>query len=923
MTTSDASASSSGRGAPAATAAAGGGGGGALKDSSTRQSQSQSQSQQQRASRSQDSSPTKSTLPASHQPPRSPTPTPGGLISGTPSAILSSAPGGSLPLAEYQDFARDDFDPTEYANQIIRPPAGKTYHRSDITTSLSKLGISVDHLNKQIHDQVGAHYEELLAQVTGLSHLEKALDRVKTGVSTLNDSFNRVRSKVTEMHDQINYTMNELEEVQTTTELLRRVQRFVQLSRKLESQLKEEKPDLSQAAVTVNEIETVLQESDLSGIHVVDNSIPKVTAAKEKVISEAEKQLQAGLDTQNQGEIAASLQVFRNLGQMALKSQNVVEGMLARISDETKVALDPKLLGKEIGDASPDRNGKKTLESLSNSTIYAAGLWKRFEKLMDVMYENSLKMYIFERVLSRKKDPLTHVKYLDEVAKTMDGNIAKYFWNALSQAFEREIRLATKSTPHFHQIFQIGYPKLLRLFHDFFSRLSVVTSTSLTSNPQNTTAPPPPSSATALSFPQTALELSESAPTPASDLETPKATILLRTLTIFETAYLRESLSRLLEPINAAFPDKPVVGVKPVPTRDDVEKVLRTVSRELEVTKFDPHLFKAVAKNVAKALNMYSIRSEQLVATDSTAFSVSGAGTVTSSQVLNIAIVNCLWRLADGVWAMTSEFEDETVVSTLDDSVLGIQKLIQSIIEPLLTHITREIESTIIRIHKEDYGRPPAVKPKSQSMPEPTASAYILEVGSKLRWNHREIMSRFQCGSDSRQWHIAVASRVLDFFVRHASLVRPLNEAGKLKLTSDMTQLEFALNQWMTGTSMKLETATGDSYKALRAFRHLLFLDLSQISAAHHTATLPPIIIAHHLIVRAYPAIHLPMTAYNWSEAQYSEWLDAHTVVDSANVLLRCLDAYVEDVRRRGEKEFRLEYPLVRTLLQNAVQNKD
>jgi hypothetical protein len=76
-----------------------------------------------------------------------------------------------------------------------------------------------------------------------------------------------------------------------------------------------------------------------------------------------------------------------------------------------------------------------------------------------------------------------------------------------------------------------------------------------------------------------------------------------------------------------------------------------------------------VAKNVSKALDLYCIRSEHLVATDSSAFSVSGSATVTSSQVLNIAIVNCLWRLADGVWAMTSEFEDDSVVALLDVNV--------------------------------------------------------------------------------------------------------------------------------------------------------------------------------------------------------------------------------------------------------------
>ncbi|KAJ3050403.1 hypothetical protein HK102_012304, partial [Quaeritorhiza haematococci] len=60
--------------------------------------------------------------------------------------------------------------------------------------------------------------------------------------------------------------------------------------------------------------------------------------------------------------------------------------------------------------------------------------------------------------------------------------------------------------------------------------------------------------------------------------------------------------------------------------------------------------------------------------------------------------------------------------------------------------------------------------------------------------------------------------RVLDFFLRHASLARPLSEAGKLKLASDMTQLEFALNTWFQNSSgMKLDQEVPESYKALRA----------------------------------------------------------------------------------------------------------
>jgi conserved oligomeric Golgi complex subunit 5 len=54
------------------------------------------------------------------------------------------------------------------------------------------------------------------------------------------------------------------------------------------------------------------------------------------------------------------------------------------------------------------------------------------------------------------------------------------------------------------------------------------------------------------------------------------------------------------------------------------------------------------------------------------------------------------------------------------------------------------------------------------------------------------------------------------------SIARPLGESGKLTLTSDMTELEFALSAFMADSQSKrggnLENV-GNEYRALRAFR--------------------------------------------------------------------------------------------------------
>lgn len=66
-------------------------------------------------------------------------------------------------------------------------------------------------------------------------------------------------------------------------------------------------------------------------------------------------------------------------------------------------------------------------------------------------------------------------------------------------------------------------------------------------------------------------------------------------------------------------------------------------------------------------------------------------------------------------------------------------------------------------------------------------------------------------------------------FVLHVSIARPLGEGGKLQLTSDMTELEFALSAFMAENSQSkrssdLETI-GDDYRALRALRLMLRCD--------------------------------------------------------------------------------------------------
>jgi conserved oligomeric Golgi complex subunit 5 len=72
--------------------------------------------------------------------------------------------------------------------------------------------------------------------------------------------------------------------------------------------------------------------------------------------------------------------------------------------------------------------------------------------------------------------------------------------------------------------------------------------------------------------------------------------------------------------------------------------------------------------------------------------------------------------------------------------------------------------------------------------------------------------------------YTSIIRHVIRTFVLHVSIVKPLGENGKLQLTTDMTELEFALSAFTPdrGQSKRggnLQATIGEDYRTLRAMR--------------------------------------------------------------------------------------------------------
>ena len=94
----------------------------------------------------------------------------------------------------------------------------------------------------------------------------------------------------------------------------------------------------------------------------------------------------------------------------------------------------------------------------------------------------------------------------------------------------------------------------------------------------------------------------------------------------------------------------------------------------------------------------------------------------------------------------------------------------------------------------------------------------------KLAFVKNEVLALYAVPAPARGWVLATARFTIQTFVLHASVAKPLGERGKLQLTTDMTELEFALSAFMNDKTQQTKRgadweSVGNDYRALRAMR--------------------------------------------------------------------------------------------------------
>ncbi|KAL7424738.1 hypothetical protein Q5752_000422 [Cryptotrichosporon argae] len=773
--------------------------------------------------------------------------------------------------------------------------------KGDLGLEVAKLNYGIEDVTRQLRQEVSTSYPLLLTHLTTSLSLSSHLSPIRSSLASLSSSLDRLQSKIHAPHAHLALLVARLTRAGQLDDLARRASRFVIVSRRLEGQMERlralverekardkgkgkgsgkdddgererevKEGEMAKAALSVAELDALLKppaangdalvgpadghadgteadaaEIPLTTLDFVRAYAPVVDEARDDLIREMEAMVIHGLAELDQTLLSSSLQTAHNLRLLP----DLVGNLLADLNDAVTVrvrrAFDVGAIAKDVAGKDTSHSAikftarKSTEPSSSAAPLWASVLWTRLERVIDDIANCCIKVYTLEKVLRVKRDGASQVEFLEEVMKTLDEKPSFTFWTTLAKGFEAQSK--DIKSQWLQQTLSTGYPRLLRLFHDFFAKIAVHTDTVYTLEHQS-----------------------------------PETVLVLRSIAPFETLYLTRSTARMSDAAALAMQSYLAARGNP-PGASEGVAIARVVTNELDSARFDPLLVRNVARNAAKVLDGFAGRIDGALVKDFTATSLIGPQ-ATPAQQVNAQLVSCLYQARLNLSYVEPQFGAK-VAETIAPSVAAFETAYLRTTDALDTAIRREMTAILARIHRVDFGKP--VDPMAAG----GSSPYMQDLTDKLAFLRNEVLGRMSLGEMMKEWVIKLAKHVIRTFLVHASIARPLGESGRLKLTGNMTELEMALQNFVaTGQvagqkgGVKLDRI-GDEYLALRSFRQLLFAPRTALANPVETVHLPPLVVLHHITVLS--PFKLPHELHGWSEAEYVGWLDRHTDEDA------------------------------------------
>ena len=768
-----------------------------------------------------------------------------------------------------------DFDVEKFASNLLQKGV-------DIGKYANELSVAEEDLNVKLEDHVSAHHNDLLNQATSVERLESHLTSVSDQSVNLLTSVDKITSRINEPYETMKAQTETLMRMQKTCDVLRKIIRILQLSKKLQVQMNNGDAEITKAASSLNELMELWEpEEELNGIEIIEQDQRIILQAKNEVERKADSMLNAGMESRSQNQIGIALQVYFNLNILPEKVERVVNGFVKKIKAKMTDCLDGRkiniILNEEASKNNPEKsqNSTKNLPGRTNRTISATAssgnaaafrsmLWSNVETLLDSILNTMSEAMQLQKILVKKRD--LGQNFVELLAQDK-RNIVRNFWQEILSLLKTHLTQASADSSTIKQSFEGEFPKLIRLINDLRSRLVQASQSNMAAFTSETPELQHPFN---------------------DDLNDDLRQVLIN----FERQYLSRSLSRLFDPVNLMY----VQGE--APNIEELDQIFRIINSEIAIAQVDKLLTNAVQKNVTKTVKLMCAKCEQLL--DGSASQV--IGYPTNEQRKNVQVVNCLFAFYVGI---------EKVLEN-PEVLKEIEILIKSAIDPLMASISDAVEAIILTMHNEDF--------KIEVEDKSTFSPYLKELQTFIHRVNLEFLNKFNCKTLVAESSVPLFYRCYDLFIMHSSMIKPLSKIGQDKLIKDCDTLEEVIKPISDLIALWDASVCESKVHELREFRTLLRSKTEDFPALLQSGmTMRKSVILHMLFSRAPAELKLPHESVNWSISRYSTWLEDHTgEPDRLQLVQGALESYVASTRARNEKSYAYPYNIMLGILQSA-----
>ena len=263
-----------------------------------------------------------------------------------------------------------DFDVEKFASNLLQKGV-------DIGKYANELSVAEEDLNVKLEDHVSAHHNDLLSQATSVERLESHLTSVSDQSVNLLTSVDKITSRINEPYETMKAQTETLMRMQKTCDVLRKIIRILQLSKKLQVQMNNGDAEITKAASSLNELMELWEpEEELNGIEIIEQDQRIILQAKNEVERKADSMLNSGMESRSQNQIGIALQVYFNLNILPEKVERVVNGFVKKIKAKMTDCLDGRKINITLNEeasknSSASQNSTKNLPGRTNRTISA------------------------------------------------------------------------------------------------------------------------------------------------------------------------------------------------------------------------------------------------------------------------------------------------------------------------------------------------------------------------------------------------------------------------------------------------------------------------------------------------------------------------------------------------------------------------